>query len=103
MDLVEEMWGQVCERGHITTRERALFQLACSDAVRGCIEAVNLVYEAAGTSANFKGQPLERISRDVRVVAQHVTVAAHHIEDAGRVLLGQPAQEMMLAGSISRS
>ncbi len=103
MDLVEAMWEQVCQREHITTRERALFQLACSNAVRSCIDAVNLVYEAAGTSANFKGQPLERISRDIRVVGQHVTVAAHHIEDAGRVLLDQPAQEMMLAGNLARS
>ncbi len=102
MDLVAEMWAKVQAREHISTRERALFQLACSDAVRGCTEAVNLVCEAAGTSANFQSQPLERISRDVRVVGQHLTVAAHNIEDAGRVLLGQPPEEMMLAGAFAR-
>lgn len=98
MELLEEMWEKVQQRAHITTRERALFQLACSDSVRACIEAVGLVCEAAGTTANQKGFPLERIQRDIRVVGQHVTVAPHHIEDAGRVLLGLPAQEMMLAG-----
>jgi len=98
MELLEEMWDKVQRSAHITTHERALFQLACSDSVRTCIEAVGLVCEAAGTTANQKGFPLERMQRDIRVVGQHVTVAPHHIEDAGRVFLGLPAQEMMLAG-----
>lgn len=103
MELLDEMWRRVQARGHITTHERAVFQLACSDAVRGCTEAVGWLCEAAGTSANQRGHPLERIQRDVRVVGQHVTVAAHHMEDAGRVFLGLPAQEMMLAGNVRRS
>ena len=89
----------VQEAGHITTRERALFQLACSDAVRGCAEAVDQVAEAAGTTANQAGHPLERIARDIRVVRQHTTVAGHNILDAGRVLLGLEPQGMMLAGA----
>jgi len=98
LELLEEIWATVQARDHITSKERAIFQLACSDTVRGSIEAINLVAEAAGTTANQKGHPLERIVRDVRVVGQHTTVAPHHIEDAGRLLLGLPAQEMMLAG-----
>jgi hypothetical protein len=99
MQLVEEMWEKVCASAHITTRERALFQLACSDAVMGAVEAVDNVSDAAGTTANQKAHPLERIGRDVRVVRQHVTVASHHIDDAGRVLLGLPPKGMMLAGA----
>ena len=53
---------------------------------------------AAGTTANQKEHPLERIGRDVRVVRQHVTVASHHIDDAGRVLLGLPPEGLMLSG-----
>ncbi|MEM9622165.1 MAG: acyl-CoA dehydrogenase family protein [Pseudomonadota bacterium] len=98
VELLEQMWVQVQAREHITSEERALFQLACSDAVRNCIAAVQQLVEAAGTTANQKGHPLERIERDIKVVGQHITVAAHHIEDAGRLLLGLPAQEMMLAG-----
>lgn len=97
-ELLEEMWARVQVSGHISSKERALFQIACSDSVRGCCEAVARVAEAAGTTANEKSHPLERIVRDVKVVGQHTTVAPHHIEDAGRILLGLPAQEMMLAG-----
>jgi len=96
MELVAELWQQVLNEEHITTRERAIFQIACSDAVRGCVEAVDLVSDAAGTSANFQSHPLERIGRDVRAVRQHITVAGLHMEDGGRVLLGMPPEGAML-------
>ena len=97
--LVEEMWDKVQRSAHITTRERAIFQLACSDAARGAVEVVERISDAAGTTANQRDHPLERIGRDVRVVRQHITVASHHIDDAGRVLLGLPPTGMMLAGA----
>ncbi len=98
VELLDEMWAKVQGREHITSKERALFQIACSDSVRGCIDAVNGICEAAGTTANQKGHPLERIARDIKVVGQHITVAPHNIEDAGRILLGLRPQEMMLGG-----
>ncbi|MCP5185886.1 MAG: acyl-CoA dehydrogenase family protein [Pseudomonadales bacterium] len=98
LETVGAMWAATLAEREITVRERAILQLVCSDAVRDCVAAVELVVEAAGTSANALEHPLERIARDVRVVRQHVTVAAHQIVDAGRVLLGLPAQENMLGG-----
>jgi len=98
-ELLDDMWDKVLERAHISTRERAIFQLACSDTVRGCVEAVDRLCDAAGTTANQQDHPLERIARDIRVVRQHVTVASHQIDDAGRVLLGLPATGLMLAGN----
>ena len=80
-----------------TPRQRALLQIACSDAVRASAEAVDLVAEAAGTTANFLDSPLERRARDVRVIRQHMTVAPHHLDDAGRVLLGLPPEGLMLS------
>jgi len=97
-EALQQMWGDVQARAHITSKQRAFFQLACSDSVQGCAQAVQLLCEAAGTTANKKGFPLERIRRDINVVGQHVTVAPHNIEDAGRIMLGLPAEEMMLAG-----
>lgn len=95
-ELIMPMWDKAQAGEPIHREEVALFQIACSDAVRGCIEAVDKLAAAAGTTANMVGSPLERPIRDVRVVGQHITVAPHHIEDGGRVLLGLPAQEMML-------
>jgi alkylation response protein AidB-like acyl-CoA dehydrogenase len=101
-ELLEEMWTLVRNDANVPSRLRALFQIACSDAVAGCAQAVDQVVEAAGTTANQQGHPLERLARDVRVVRQHVTVANHHIEDAGRILLGLPPTGMMLAGPNAR-
>ena len=96
MELVREMWDKVHTGSRIDDKERAIFHIACSDAVRAAAESVDRVCEAAGTSANFRGHPLERIARDVKVVRQHVTVASHHIEDGGRVLLGLEPTGLML-------
>ncbi len=95
-ELVEAMWDRVVAGDDITLKDRAMFHIACSDAARGAVEVVDRVADAAGTTANFKSHPLERISRDVRVVRQHLTVAGHHIEDGGRVLLGLDPKGAML-------
>ena len=97
VELLGSLWDKAVEGEAVSDKEAALFQLACSDAVRTCIGAVDRLVEAAGTTANQKGHPLERVARDIRVVGQHQTVAPHHIEDAGKVLLGVPAVDAMLA------
>ena len=67
----------------------AVAHLLATEATAASVEVVDWVCEAAGTSANVIGQPLERISRDVRVVRQHATVAPHHIDDIGQALMGK--------------
>jgi len=96
MELVDEIWADVVADRPVSDRSRALFQAACSDAVAGCIEAVTTVGDAAGTTANLLSSPLERQLRNVRVVGQHVTVAPHLIDDAGRMLLGLEPESFML-------
>jgi alkylation response protein AidB-like acyl-CoA dehydrogenase len=96
LDAVEAVWQAALEDRKPTMKEKALLQLACSDAAAGCAEAVDWIAEAAGTSANVLGSPLERRARDVRVIRQHMTVAPQHIDDAGRVLLGLPPEGLML-------
>ncbi len=96
MEAVGDVWRTILDEQKPSDRQRALLQVACSDAVRASAEAVDLVAEAAGTTANFLDSPLERRARDVRVIRQHVTVAPQHLEDAGRVLLGLPPEGIML-------
>lgn len=67
-ELVAAMWDRVVAGDDITLKDRAMFHIACSDAVRGAVAVVDRVADAAGTTANFKSHPLERISRDVHVV-----------------------------------
>ena len=88
LELAASSWETVLAGDDVAARDRALFNIVASDAARGAVEVVEMLSEAAGTSANRIGEPLERIGRDVRVVRQHATVAPHLIEDAGRTLLG---------------
>ena len=95
-ELTDALWHTALAGKAFDDRVRALHQAACCDAAVACVDAVEHVLEAAGTSANELANPLERHARDVRVIRQHVTVAPHHVEDAGRVLLGLPAEGLML-------
>ena len=95
-DAVSEVWETVCAGDVADRRQRALVRLACSHACQEAIRAVELVHQAAGTSANFEDSPLGKARRDVAVVAQQVMVAPQFIEDAGRVLLGLDPAEPIL-------
>ena len=96
--LVADLWQKTTRGAPIAGQELAQFQAVCSDAAESIAGAVHDLAGAAGTSANDALAPLSRIARDATVVRQHLTVAPHHMEDAGRLLLGLPPQEMMLRG-----
>ena len=96
MELTAATWETVLRGDEVTARDRALFHIVASDTARAAVETVETLCEAAGTSANRIGEPLERIGRDVRVVRQHATVAPHLMEDAGRVLLGLDSDTYVL-------
>ncbi len=87
-EAVEEVWRDTLAERPVTPKQRALVQLACSQAVAASARAVELVYAAAGSSANFAASPLERRMRDVHVVGQHIMVSPAQVEPAARVLLG---------------
>jgi alkylation response protein AidB-like acyl-CoA dehydrogenase len=89
-ESVEEVW-RVVEAGHQPSVEQRMHvHLACSHACLAAVHSVELLYSAAGTTANFTRCPLDRCLRDVRVVPQHIMVSPQWKETAGRVLLGLP-------------
>lgn len=83
-----EVWDRVTERGPVDAVMHARVRLACSWAVQACVEAVDLVHAAAGSTANFDHSPLGRHFRDIHVIPQQIMVVPQAIDTAGRVLLG---------------
>jgi len=69
-------------------RAIARVRLAIPHAIRECVRAVDLAFEAAGTNAIFTANPLERPFRDIHVAVQHAAAFPAHFEAAGKVLLG---------------
>jgi alkylation response protein AidB-like acyl-CoA dehydrogenase len=89
-ESVEEVWRVVEAGNQPSAEQRMHVHLACSQACLAAVHSVELLYSAAGTTANFTSCPLDRCLRDVRVVPQHIMVSPQWKETAGRVLLGLP-------------
>jgi alkylation response protein AidB-like acyl-CoA dehydrogenase len=89
-EMVHEIWGTVEQGAPLTEEQIALFRLANMHAVAASAQAVDLVYHAAGTSAIFTTNLLERFFRDVHVATQHRCASPEEMYQVGRVLLGLP-------------
>ena len=95
-EAVGEVWDTTAAGQRPTREQRALVQLACSNAATASVQAVERVHAQAGTSANFTTSPLERCFRDVQVVRQHIMVSSQWVEAAGRVLMGLESNSPIL-------
>ncbi|MCC6434598.1 MAG: acyl-CoA dehydrogenase family protein [Acidimicrobiales bacterium] len=92
-EMVQTVWALAEAGVPVPAETHARTRLACTHAVANCVEAVQVLCTAAGTTANFTSSPLHRHLADVRAVPQHVMVGAYNDLDAGRVLLGLDATD----------
>jgi len=83
------LWQAAADGAAPTVAQRAQVRLAAAHATAGAAEAVQLCYRAAGSTAIWRGHPLERLLRDVTAAAQHYGIGPAVYEMAGRVLLGR--------------
>jgi len=88
LDAMEELWAEAAAGRMATLRQRAIARLAAAEAAEASAQAVELVWKAAGGTALFESNPLERCFRDVHATTQHIGTNAGNFELAGRVLLG---------------
>jgi indole-3-acetate monooxygenase len=95
-DRVGRAFDRASHGGVLSLEDRAGLRLAATHATRASVEAVDLLYEAAGGSAVYARSPLQRIFRDAHVVTQHVMVAPATLELVGRIRLGLAADASML-------
>jgi indole-3-acetate monooxygenase len=87
-DSLERLWRIVTARGEATMEARADARLAASHAVSSAVQAIDLLYTAAGASALYTNSPLERAFRDVHAITQYVGVHSRVLETTGRFLFG---------------
>ena len=91
-EIAREIWDDACQGREITSEQRALARLAITNAVVKSAEAVDLMYSAAGGSAVYANNRLERALRDIHTVTQHVIVAPPSYEQIGEALVGSDQQ-----------
>jgi alkylation response protein AidB-like acyl-CoA dehydrogenase len=94
---LDEEWRRVSAGRTPTLEDRAGDLLAGVHAVQAAVEAVDLVYGLAGSSAVYERSPIERHFRDVNTVRHHGFVCESRLEAVGQVLLGVDPEFMLVA------
>jgi indole-3-acetate monooxygenase len=87
-DVMGDFWATLQDERKPSDRQIALFTSACSYVIGSCVEAVQIVYKAAGGSAVYQKGPLDRCLRDVLTMNQHVLATPRSYEMTGRLLFG---------------
>jgi alkylation response protein AidB-like acyl-CoA dehydrogenase len=88
MDSVNATWARGVAAEPFDNETLARHRLGTVTATRLAARAVELLHDAAGMSAVMRGGVLERCSRDMHTMTQHIILAPGRFEIAGRVLLG---------------
>ena len=87
-EALKEAWTTVTHGENLAWDQRGLLWLAGTQAATHAVEAVGLLFSAAGASAVYASTGLERCLRDVRTAAQHICVIPENFGIAGRLALG---------------
>ena len=64
-DVFGDLWASLVDGRQLTERQLALFTTLYPHAVGVCVEAVQLIYKAAGGAAVYQKGPLDRWLRDI--------------------------------------
>ena len=83
-----ESWADVQAGREIGVTQLAMLRLARTHAVQAAVQAIDLMYTAAGGSSVYTHNLLERCFRDAHTVTQHVSMNPANYQASGRVLLG---------------
>jgi alkylation response protein AidB-like acyl-CoA dehydrogenase len=89
-EAVGEIWAEVTSTGATTQERRAVLRLASTHGIRLTVRIVDALYNAAGVTAIYEGNLLQRHFQDIHVISQHLQARLSHYEDVGRHWLGQP-------------
>ena len=87
-EAVREIWTEATSTGATTQERRAVLRLASTHAIRLAVQIVDSVYNAAGVTAIYEGNLLQRHFQDIHVISQHLQGRLSHYESVGQHWLG---------------
>lgn len=88
MQEAEAAWQEAGEQATLSIHRRNRIRLAATHAIHEAKGAVDLLYDAAGTSAVFADGPFERRFRDIHMIAQQIQGRKSHYRSVGAWMLG---------------
>lgn len=89
-EKIGKCWNKVTAGETISLEEKAGLLLATAHANQSCVEAVELMYTAAGTSGIYMKNKLAHYHTDAQVLRQHGFMNESRYETAGQVYFGLP-------------
>ncbi len=93
--VIGEMWDEAQSTGRISAEHHPQLRLAATWAIHQARDVVATVYHAAGSSAIFENNPLERRMRDIHAGTQQGQGRPIHFETVGQMLMGLPPEGRM--------
>jgi alkylation response protein AidB-like acyl-CoA dehydrogenase len=87
-EAVGEIWAGATSTGAVILDQRAALRLATTHAIRLAVDIVDTVYHAAGVTAIYEGNLLQRHFQDIHVISQHLQGRLAHYELVGKHSLG---------------
>jgi len=87
-EAVREIWAEATSTGAVTQERRAVLRLASTHAIRLAVQVVDSVYNAAGVTAIYEGNLMQRHFQDIHVISQHLQGRLSHYELVGQHWLG---------------
>jgi alkylation response protein AidB-like acyl-CoA dehydrogenase len=87
-DANDEVWRRGESRAGFDPESRAAARLAAVTAIKLCLQAVDLIHDAAGMTGVQQGHEIERGWRDLHTMSQHVILGTGRYEVVGRIMLG---------------
>jgi alkylation response protein AidB-like acyl-CoA dehydrogenase len=89
-DTIVDAWEKTKSNHTFTAEERSEIHLAGIHACQSSVRAVELVFEACGTTGVYTRSPLERCFRDIQTLRQHGFMSENRYETVGQVQFGLP-------------
>ena len=96
METVRDTWADATSTVTLSLDQRAAMRLATTHAIRLAVQVVDTVYNAAGATAVYEDNPLQRHFQDIHVISQHLQARLSHYELVGRHVLGLKIDEARL-------
>lgn len=92
LDRINNAYERAVEGGELSLEEKTEVLLAVTQTVTACVEAVDLMYSAAGTTGIHSRNRLQRLFRDAQTLRHHGFVNESRFETVGQVAMGLPPE-----------
>ena len=96
MEAVSDIWNEATTTGSVTLERRAALRLATTHGIRLAAQIIESLYSAAGATAAYDGNLIQRHFQDIHVITQHLQGRLAHYELVGRHWLGLPIDQNRL-------